>query len=113
VEPHSPRLIESCVEWGLGTDPEILAATYRAEVLSPEEIAELAGRVRCPVLVMHGTDDITCPIEWGEELARLTGTELLRIEGGDHLFVGRRPVVFNLAVREFVASLERAPALTP
>ncbi len=110
VEPHSTRLLESLVEYGLETDPEILAATYRAEVLSRQEIEEMSAAVRCPVLVIHGSEDITCPIEWGEELARLTRTELVRVEGADHLFWGRRPVVFNLAVRKFVESLGQAPS---
>ena len=108
VERHSTRLIESLVEWGLETDPDILAATYRADVLSRDEIAELCTAVRCPVLVVHGTDDVTCPIEWGEELARLLRTDLTRIDGGDHLLIGRRPVAFNLAVREFVERLRAA-----
>jgi len=61
-EPHSTKAIEDCVGWGLETTPETLIATQLAENLDREAALELAGRIRCPVLVIQGSEDgITGP----------------------------------------------------
>src|SRR5207342_1300630 len=52
IEPHSTKPIEDCVDWGLETTAETLGLTQLAPDLTPEELRELASRVRCPVLVM-------------------------------------------------------------
>ena len=57
VEPHSTKQIEDCVGWALETTPETLIAAHCGATLEPEEARELAQRVRCPVLVVHGTRD--------------------------------------------------------
>ena len=61
TEPHSTKPIEDGVGWGLDTTPETLALTYLAPFMEPEEARELAGRVRCPVLVIHGEEAGTAP----------------------------------------------------
>ncbi len=112
LEPHSTRQIESAIEWGLEGDPETLADAWRGELLSPRRTRELCEQVRCPVLAIHGTDDIDCPIVWAQELVRLTGGRLVTIHGGDHLVPFRRPVEVNLALREFAERVgPRAPTV--
>ncbi len=101
-EAHSTRQIETGMEWGLQTDPETLADAWRGERLAPDEARRLCAQVRCPVRVVHGTHDLNCPLEWAQELARLTGGRLLELEGGDHLIAVRRPVAVNLALRQLV-----------
>src|SRR5207237_682440 len=66
IEPHSTKQIEDCVGWGLETTPETLVATQLAPHLDEAATRELAGRLRCPVPVIHGPDDAT-----GDELRAL------------------------------------------
>jgi pimeloyl-ACP methyl ester carboxylesterase len=60
------------------------------------------------VLVVHGELDLAAPPEWGRELARLTGGRYLEVPNTGHVPMARRPVIFNLALREFAESLEPA-----
>jgi pimeloyl-ACP methyl ester carboxylesterase/predicted glycosyltransferase len=111
TEPHSTKPIEDAERWGLETDAETLIATQlgpRApgEVfVDPDRAEELARRVRCPVLVIHGDEDAVRPWAVGAKLAEVTGGELVTIEGGGHAPHVRDPVRFNLLLREFIASL--------
>jgi pimeloyl-ACP methyl ester carboxylesterase len=114
TEPHSAKAIEDAVGWGLETDPETLIATQLADrlgdpVSEPEGAAELAGRLRCPVLVVHGQEDAICPLDIGVRLAKLTGGTLVTIEGAGHATYARDPVRFNLLLREFIGSLGAQP----
>jgi pimeloyl-ACP methyl ester carboxylesterase len=112
TEPHSTKPIEDAIGWGLETDAETLIASQLARtgglVFDPEGAAELARRLRCPVLVVHGDEDAIRPFTVGARLAELTGGDLVAVEGGGHAPHVRDPVRFNLLLREFVASL--APA---
>ena len=52
-EPHSTKIREDCVQWGLATTPEILIATideYRCRT----PLADLLVAVRVPTLLIHG-----------------------------------------------------------
>ena len=101
-EPHSTKQIEDAVGWGLDTDAETLIATSLADGLDERRTREVAARVRCPVLVIHGTDDAIRPFAAGEALAAATGGELMAMPGVGHCPQARKPVAVNLAVREFV-----------
>ena len=108
-EPHSTKQIEDCVGWGLESTPEVLIATElyaRRAINGPESdeqrVRELAGRVRCPVLVIHGTHDNITPHGRGGTLAELTGGRLVTLEGSGHIPLARDPVKVNLLLREFV-----------
>ena len=58
TEPHSTKPIEDAIGWALETTPEVLA-DHDAGIDLPigGDFRELCGRVRCPVLVMHGDED--------------------------------------------------------
>lgn len=117
-EPHSTKPIEDGVGWALETDPETMIATRRASYLRrPADwpvppstegrgIAFLR-RVRCPGLVIHGTDDRIIPIASAERIAAELGARLVAIRGGGHAPHLREPVLVNRAIRDFV---ERLPA---
>ena len=107
-EPHSTKHIEDLIGWGLETTPETLIATQDAPPLGEQKIRELAGRVRCPVLVIHGTNDRIRALESGAELAELTHGDLVTLEGSGHGPQGRDPVKVNLLLRDFVAPPPRA-----
>jgi pimeloyl-ACP methyl ester carboxylesterase/predicted glycosyltransferase len=108
TEPHSTKPIEDTVGWGLETDPETLIATrlgssaHGEPFSDPERAAELATRVRCPVLVVHGDQDAIRPLANGAKLAELADGELVTIEGSGHAPHVRDPVKVNLLLREFV-----------
>ncbi len=101
TEPHSTKPIEDCVGWGLETTPETLVATNLAEALGAETTLDLARRVRCPVLVIQGTDDAITGVGRGIALAEATGGELVLLEGSGHGPHARDPVKVNLLLREF------------
>lgn len=109
TEPHSTKQIEDCVGWGLETTAELLIAiedapARRAINLSrgdEQYVHELAERVRCPVLVIHGDADTITPHARGAALARMTGGRLATLEGSGHIPLARDPVKVNLLLREF------------
>ena len=109
-EPHSTKQIEDCVGWGLETTPETLIATQIAPAWratddrghDQRQTRELAARVRCPVLIIHGDHDAITPLARGAALAELTGGRLITIQGGGHIPLARDPVKVNLLLREFI-----------
>jgi pimeloyl-ACP methyl ester carboxylesterase len=104
TEPHSTKEREDAVGWGLETDPETLVATQLAPRLPDEEsVRELVSRIRCPVLVIHGSDDAVRPYASAALLAELTGGALTILEGAGHFPHVRDPVKVNLLLRQFVA----------
>ena len=107
IEPHSTKQIEDCVGWGLETTPETLVDTRLAIVMGEEETRALCKRLRCPVLVIQGTEDAITGASRGIELAATTGGSLVLLEGSGHGPHVRDPVRVNLLIREFVESLER------
>ena len=108
TEPHSTKPIEDAVGWGLETDAETMIATQEGPGLTPEEMRALCTRVRCPVLVIHGSDDAITSVTRGAALAEQTGGELVVLEGSGHAPHIRDPVKVNLLLREFVAPPPRA-----
>jgi pimeloyl-ACP methyl ester carboxylesterase/predicted glycosyltransferase len=102
TEPHSTKPIEDGVGWGLDTTPETLSLTYLAPFMKSDEARELAGRVRCPVLVIHGEDDGHTSVTRGIALADHTGGRLVLLEGSFHAPHVRDPVKVNLLLRDFI-----------
>jgi pimeloyl-ACP methyl ester carboxylesterase/predicted glycosyltransferase len=102
-EPHSTKQIEDCVGWGLETAPETLIATEAGPGLRDEaHVSELAAKVRCPVLVVHGDEDAVRSAESGARLAERLGGTFVRLEGSGHAPHVRDPVKVNLLLRDFV-----------
>ena len=110
-EPHSTKAIEDCVGWGLETTPETLIATQLGESLDEETARTLGDRVRCPVLVIQGTEDAITGRHRGIALAEATGGELVLLEGSGHGPHVRDPVKVNLLLREFVVAAAPPEAL--
>lgn len=109
TEPHSTKQIEDCVRWAHETTPETLAYTTAGQMgldgarWTPLE--PLLAQLRCPVLVVHGTEDAVRPARIGERLAELTGGDLVLVEGGGHGLAARDPVLINRMIKEFVMSV--------
>jgi pimeloyl-ACP methyl ester carboxylesterase/predicted glycosyltransferase len=100
TEPHSTKPIEDTVGWGLETTGETLVLTYQG--LEPDEARELARRVRCPVLVIHGDHDAVGSVTCGIALAEHTAGRLVLLEGSGHAPHVRDPVKVNLLLRDVV-----------
>jgi pimeloyl-ACP methyl ester carboxylesterase/predicted glycosyltransferase len=105
-EPHSTKQIEDGVGWALETDGETLIATQEGPGLTPEESRDLARRVRCPVLVIHGDRDAISSVTRGAALAEHTSGQLVVLEGSGHAPHLRDPVKVNVLLRDFVVPLK-------
>jgi pimeloyl-ACP methyl ester carboxylesterase/predicted glycosyltransferase len=102
-EPHSTKQFEDLIEWTRGTTPETLIATID-ESATPRA-AEFAARVRCPALIVHGTDDVVMPMANSEALhAAIRQSTLVPLEGCGHAPQARDPVRFNILLHEFLGS---------
>jgi pimeloyl-ACP methyl ester carboxylesterase/predicted glycosyltransferase len=106
-EPHSTKQIEDATGWALETTPEVLIATMEAPALSEEEIRGLASRVRCPVLVLHGSDDRQSPAQRAGAFGEAVRGACVILEGSGHAPHARDPVKINLLLREFIDSIDQ------
>jgi pimeloyl-ACP methyl ester carboxylesterase len=108
TEPHSTKQHEDAVRWALETDPATLIATqYGLDHCTPRAIRRLAVEARCPVLVIHGSDDAVRIHAQGASLAERTGGALVTLEGSGHFPHVRDPVRVNLLIRQFVEGVGR------
>jgi len=106
-EPHSTKPYEDGVRYGWATDGEVIDWCRQAWLNN--DVRELARRVQCPTLVIHGDEDRRVPLAKGRDIhALVPGAKSLTIGGGGHVTAVRDPVVFNEAVRDFVAGTPAA-----
>jgi pimeloyl-ACP methyl ester carboxylesterase len=65
-EPHSTKQIEDAVRWAHEVEPATVADTTAGRLgldgAVTVPIEEICSRVRCPVLVIHGTEDRVRPL---------------------------------------------------
>ena len=84
-EPHSTKVIEDRIGWGLETTPEVLVDTIHGQQLARDEsFRDVCSRVRCPTLVLHGDRDLVRPLAQGEALAAATGGRLATLTDCGH-----------------------------
>jgi pimeloyl-ACP methyl ester carboxylesterase/predicted glycosyltransferase len=103
TEPHSTKQIEDAVAWGLETDPATILRGIDAEWFNDRETAlRLCGRVRCPAIVIQGSEDaIVGPARGPAVAAAIPGARLITLEGSGHAPHLRDPVRTNLILRDF------------
>ncbi len=104
TEPHSTKQIEDAIGWGGQTDPETITRGMDAEWPNDRETAlRLCAQVRCPTLVIQGSQDAIVGRERGAAVAEaIPGARLVTLEGCGHAPHLRDPVVTNLVLREFI-----------
>ncbi|MDR2986921.1 MAG: alpha/beta fold hydrolase [Nocardiopsaceae bacterium] len=101
-EPHSTKQYEDTVGWALETDAEAMIAEREGRAAPPPaEAEELCRQVRCPVRVLHGSEDRCQPVARAERLAELTGGDLIVLDGSGHLPQSRDPVKVARLITEF------------
>ena len=106
-EPHSTKPFEDGVRYGWASSGEVVDWARNGWLTS--DVRALARRVQCPTLVIHGDADQRVPHARGEAIRDLVpGARMLTINGGGHLPSARDPVLFNRALRDFVAGTPRA-----
>ena len=112
-EAHSTKQIEDAVGWAHEVEPATLVDATAGELgldgAEGSDLEEVCLRVRCPVTVVHGTDDLVRPPAEGQRLAELTGGTLVLVEGGGHGILMRDPVFVNRAISAFARTLHPAP----
>lgn len=72
-------------------------------------ILRFLAQIRCPVLMVHGTDDRVVSIDHARRVAAAIGAQRVEVEGAGHSVIGREPVLANRLIRAFVRSLEPRP----
>jgi pimeloyl-ACP methyl ester carboxylesterase len=103
TEPHSTKRIEDCIGWGLGTDAATLVDTHHGvDACGEDRCRAVCGRVRQPLLVIHGDQDAIRPHAAGAALAELTGGTLVTVAGGGHAPHCRDPIQVNRLIKRFV-----------
>jgi pimeloyl-ACP methyl ester carboxylesterase len=108
TESHSTKPYEDAVGWALETDPVTLVASCRGVAgCTSRTIGALADRVRCPVLVIHGSDDAVRSHANGAALAERTRGSSVTLKGSGHFPHLRDPVRVNLLIRRFVEGVGR------
>ncbi len=114
TEPHSTKQIEDCIGWAHETTPQVVADSTAARLgcdgVVCTSVEEVCGRVRCPVLAIHGTDDQIRPVAISERLVELTGGSLVLLDGCGHGPPGRDPVKVNHLIKDFVDRIHPPPA---
>jgi pimeloyl-ACP methyl ester carboxylesterase/predicted glycosyltransferase len=111
TEPHSTKPFEDGVRYGWATTGATVDKGLGGWL--ERDVRELAQRVRCPTLVIHGDTDGRVPYASGQEIHELVqGSQLLTIGGGGHLTSVRDPVIFNRSLRDFVSGSPRTSTWT-
>jgi pimeloyl-ACP methyl ester carboxylesterase/predicted glycosyltransferase len=105
-EPHSTKQYEDTVGWALDTDAEAMIAEREGRAAPAQgEVERICRRLRCPILVVHGSDDRCQPVARGQRLAELTGGELVVLDSAGHLPHARDPVKVTRLITEFVEKI--------
>ncbi len=112
-DPHSIKQWEDQVSWAAATSPEVLLDSFDGfGGATLDDARELCSRIRCPVVVVHGSDDLMTPVTLGEQVAEWTGGTMVTLPGAGHGPTGRDPVRVNLLIRDFADTVTgrlRAP----
>jgi len=103
-EPHSTKQREDAVGYGLTTDVETLAATVRAPAsFDVDSYRAMCASIRCPTLVIQGTDERITHVTQGTGLAEaIPGARVVLVEGAGHAPNLRDPVRITLLIRAFL-----------
>jgi pimeloyl-ACP methyl ester carboxylesterase/predicted glycosyltransferase len=103
-DPHSTKQLEDGLEWAAETTGRTLVNTVEARAFAPSfDLSEQMYRdIRCPMLVVHGTDDRIQPIARARKVAEVTGAELIEIADGGHAPQARFPARINALIVDFL-----------
>jgi 3-oxoadipate enol-lactonase len=97
---HS-SLVKDFVENRVAASAAALGAAMQS--LRGFDVRHHLSRLRCPVLVMHGTADKVIPISSAEEIkAAIPQAELVRLDGAGHMLPVERPDDVEMGLARFL-----------
>jgi 3-oxoadipate enol-lactonase len=97
-----PDLVDRFRQIIVGQKPESVIAGLEGLAARPSMVDALRA-VRCPTLVIVGSEDVTTTPEDADEFASVIhGSELLVVEDVGHMANWEAPEAFNRAVRDFL-----------
>jgi pimeloyl-ACP methyl ester carboxylesterase/predicted glycosyltransferase len=112
-EAHSTKQVEDALDWSSTITPQVLADTRAGPLgldgATATPLEPLCALVRCPVTVLHGSEDRIRSAAVGARLAELTRGRLVVVEGAGHGIPARDPVLVNTLVHEFVQQVSPPP----
>jgi pimeloyl-ACP methyl ester carboxylesterase/predicted glycosyltransferase len=108
-EPHSSKMFDDLCSWASETTPEILVSSViNRSRMSELPLEDATGRVQCPVLLIHGTDDRIADIVVSRRIAELRPDfEMIEMEFSGHAPHARDPVKVNQEISRFLGRSER------
>lgn len=77
-------LLEIAIERGPPRPPEVIAASEDADQLDGDRLLRVLEAIRCPAMVIHGSEDAIAPVRWGIRAADVLGAEIHVLEGAGH-----------------------------
>jgi 3-oxoadipate enol-lactonase len=102
VFEERPALVERFRQTILGQRPAAVIAALRGLAARPD-MREALAAVRCPTLVLVGSEDASTTPDDSRELAGLIrGASLVVLPGAGHMSCWEDPTAFNTAVRDFL-----------
>lgn len=105
-EPHSEKQIEDACAYAGETDPETMIRSIAARRDTANQTEEAYAAIRCPVLVVNGTEDRIVPHAKGQHVARITGAEFVSLPGSGHMPSCRVPARVNRLIRDFLKTVD-------
>jgi 3-oxoadipate enol-lactonase len=109
VAPGTPQaVIDRLLELANHNEPATVIELWHGALSTDARAA--AAAVRCPVMVVTGEEDKTCPPEQGREMADLLGVELTVLPGVGHMPMLERPGETARIIAAHIAAAERAGA---
>lgn len=100
-EPHSLKAVEDTIRWMGESSPDIYVEALAQ--IEKDNVYDLLGRVRVPVLLLHGSDDPIVPYSHGVKFAEaVPGARLVTFAKGGHGLPGREAAKVNRLIRDFV-----------
>lgn len=101
-----PDLLETTYRRTMGFDREGVARSSLAVVVHRTSILEKLGQLRVPTLVMCGREDLACPVDKHENIARaIPGARLVVLEGLGHMSALEDPEAVNEHLVPFARSV--------
>jgi pimeloyl-ACP methyl ester carboxylesterase len=99
---EQPQKVEDYIKTGLKYRPTPEGAAGQMKALSFFNVKKRLGEIRCPVLVIAGTEDKMMPPENARLLADgIPGAEIYMVEGAGHAFNVERPDEVNSVLIKF------------
>lgn len=105
IKPELKAYVKNII---LSNQAESVAMTLGA-LASRKDFSDLLSKIKCPSLIIVGSDDTVTPIALSEAMqAKIAKSDLYLIEDAGHLSNLERPDDFNRRLQTFVSNIDQA-----